>query len=396
MCAYLSEYKKKKQDDADDLPSTITKCGSPAANRLKKIRATIWRKTKQTKSANTIEQILRSQILLFNSRKKWGLLFAVATVSGLFCIPVTQDHIMVTGYSLSVSGVFLVITTLLLPMSTLLIITGMYVLNDLTDADLDRANGKTNRPIPSGYASKRHAIIFVIWTNLLGILIPILMSNIPGILFSSMISLIGVLYSTPKISLKDRFLVKTFAIAIAMMFSLLLGSSIHSNEYIKMDSIGLAYDYSHSMPVPLLVFPIFSSFMLALMVFVTSPLNDLGDISGDKDAGRSTIPIVLGKRNTVHLSMYITLAMGISSWILYIAAGSPIVYDENGVHISIRVLQLVLPLAVTLTSIIIILHIIDILRRLDDRKFIRDSVTKKSMPLHILLQFSLVIGCLLF
>ena len=47
--------------------------------------------------------------------------------------------------------------------------------------------------------------------------------------------------------------------------------------------------------------------MLAMMVFVTSPLNDLGDIKGDKKAGRRTIPIVLGKENTIRLSMLITL-----------------------------------------------------------------------------------------
>ena len=49
--------------------------------------------------------------------------------------------------------------------------------------------------------------------------------------------------------------------------------------------------------------------MLALMVFVTPPRNDLGDIKGDKKAGRRTIPIVLGKENTIPLSMLITLGI---------------------------------------------------------------------------------------
>lgn len=40
--------------------------------------------------------------------------------------------------------------SLLLPISTLLINTGIYVLNNLFDADLDCINGKTSRPIPSG------------------------------------------------------------------------------------------------------------------------------------------------------------------------------------------------------------------------------------------------------
>ena len=49
--------------------------------------------------------------------------------------------------------------------------------------------------------------------------------------------------------------------------------------------------------------------MLAMMVFVASPLNDLGDIKGDNKAGRRTNPIVLGKENTIRLSMLITLGI---------------------------------------------------------------------------------------
>ncbi len=45
------------------------------------------------------------------------------------------------------------------------------------------------------------------------------------------------------------------------------------------------------------------------MVYVTSPLNDLGDVSGDKEAGKRKIPIVIGKRSIVTLSILITLGM---------------------------------------------------------------------------------------
>ena len=112
------------------------------------------------KGSNSIEGILKSQLVLFNSRKRWGLLFAIATVSGLFCVPVSLDQIL-SNYSWSIDDAILIANTLFLPISTLLIITGIYVLNDLIDADLDRANGKTKRPIPSGRVSKRHALMFV-------------------------------------------------------------------------------------------------------------------------------------------------------------------------------------------------------------------------------------------
>jgi geranylgeranylglycerol-phosphate geranylgeranyltransferase len=132
--------------------------------------------------------------------------------------------------------------------------------------------------------------------------------------------------------------------------------------------------------------------MLALMVFVTSPLNDLGDIYGDKNVGRRTIPIMIGNENTVRLSILIALGMAISSWTLYFAAVSLIEYDEINVYYP-STTRLVLPSMISLTSLFTIFHLINVLKHLDDRKFVRDSVTKKSMPLHILLQISLVIGC---
>jgi geranylgeranylglycerol-phosphate geranylgeranyltransferase len=344
-----------------------------------------------TKGSYSIEEILKSQIVLFNSRKKWGLLFALASVSGLFCVPVGLDQIL-SNYTWSVDGAILIAKTVLLPISTLLVITGMYVLNDLIDADLDRANGKTKRPIPSGNVSKRHALIFVVSINLIGLLIPALMSNMLGTLFMSIIALIGTLYSIPKISLKDKFIIKTFAIAIVMMCSLLLGSSIYLDSYFKPSINGLISEVYPPMSLSLLVFPLFSGMMLALMVFVTSPLNDLGDIDGDKHAGRRTIPIIIGNENTVRLSILVTLGMAISSWILYFAAVPSIEYAEiNVYHPSAT--ALVLPLTISVTSLLTILHLINVLKHLDDRNFVRDSVTKKSMPLHLLLQISLAIGC---
>jgi hypothetical protein len=42
------------------------------------------------------------------------------------------------------------------------------------------------------------------------------------------------------------------------------------------------------------------------------------------------------------------------------------------------------------------LHLFKVRKNIDNQAFVRDSVTKKSIPLHLLLQISLVIGCLLF
>src|SRR5437879_13444835 len=78
-----------------------------------------------------------SQLVLLRSRKRWGIMYMLATVSGLFVpiagvFPSIEDH-----------GVNSFLTTLLLKSAplfaaTFLIITGMYVLNDLVDFNLDK------------------------------------------------------------------------------------------------------------------------------------------------------------------------------------------------------------------------------------------------------------------
>ena len=220
----------------------------------------------------------------------------------------------------------------------------------------------------------------------------ILTNNLIGTVLASTIALIGVLYSLPKISLKDKFIIKTCAIAIAMAFSLLLGASV----YLDYDSMayrvsGWAAGHTEGQ----ILYPLYSGLMLALMVFVTSPLNDLGDIKGDKEAGRRTIPIVLGRTNTIRLSLFITLGIAFSSWALYAILLSFDGGDWIGLINGISFSAIALPIIVSGTCILIIIHLLHVSKQIEDQNFIRRSVSKKSVPLHLLMQLSLVISCLL-
>src|SRR5919197_4007909 len=102
---------------------------------------------------------LRSQLILFNSRKKHGLLYSFATAAGLFCMP------GILGMMDTETEIQLLIQrTILPPFITLMISVGMYILNDVVDTDVDKANSK-NRPIPSGLVSKEQAWSFILLTN---------------------------------------------------------------------------------------------------------------------------------------------------------------------------------------------------------------------------------------
>jgi geranylgeranylglycerol-phosphate geranylgeranyltransferase len=311
----------------------------------------------------------------------------------MFCVPSALDQIQGNIFG-SFDNYMSLLTSIFLPISTLLIITGMYVLNDLFDADLDRINGKTNRPIPSGKVSKGHALLFVLVTNVIGLSVPVFSNNQLGIVLASVISLIGILYSLPKVSLKDKYIIKTCAIGIAMASSLLLGAS----NYLHWDpgtDVGNVFRLTSSHMEGLMLYPVYAAIMLFMMVFITSPLNDLGDIRGDREAGRRTIPIVIGKVNTVRLSLLITTGIAFSSWMLYSDLISYGESDGAGLYDNIIAIPIGLPLAVSATCFLIILHLLNVLKQMEDQNYIRESVSKKSMPLHLLLQFSLVIGILL-
>jgi geranylgeranylglycerol-phosphate geranylgeranyltransferase len=311
-----------------------------------------------------------SQFKLLQSRKKWGIIFALATVTGIFCATYSGGSFL-TALSEKQQTVVLASKLLLLPVASFLIIVGMYVLNDLFDADIDQINGK-KRPIPLGQVSKNQALAFVILSNATGVFIAILSFSYASTVIALMIVAIGLMYSIPKIALKDRFIIKTLSIAISLMLCLLFGSTGIYSSTISRNSL---YE---------LIAPIYAASMLGFMIFVTSPLNDLGDISGDKEAGRRTIPIVIGRKNTIKMSIFLSCIMSGLSWIVY------------GLSPSSSNIGVITPLLVSLVVILTIANLRNLLKQLDNIDFVRNFVHSKSMPFHILLQSVLTIGSLLY
>lgn len=142
---------------------------------------------------------------------------------------------------------------------------------------------------------------------------------------------------------------------------------------------GNVFHWINIQSVNLILYPSFAAAMLAMMVFVTSPLNDLGDIKGDKEAGRRTIPIVLGKEHTVLISLLITIGMIFASWVLFVHSYS--IDERNGFdsHKDFSAIRILSPLTISGTCVLIIFHLLNVLKRLDDQNYIRESVSKKSI-----------------
>jgi len=248
-----------------------------------------------------------------------------------------------------------------------MIAVGMYILNDLVDADADKANSK-KRPIASGLVSKKQAWSFIILTNgvAVGIMLIVKLDLASIILVVPMI-LIGILYSAPKIALMNRFVLKNMAIAVFYMLCTMLG--ITSN-------------YGIDLAINNPIVPIHTMAISGIMIFVGSIVNDLGDSKGDKAAGRRTIPIVLGGENTIKMLVILLLIMPAISWILY------------GTFVGHNTITLLTPIAVTIVASLALLRMAKIRKVFEDMELMRKQ-HKKWFPLYIVLQPGLVIGALL-
>jgi geranylgeranylglycerol-phosphate geranylgeranyltransferase len=311
----------------------------------------------QSEGKTQRSSFIRSQSILLHSRKKWGLVYALATFAGIFCIPEG-----IPAVASQADPLVLVLRTASLPLASFMIIVGMYVLNDLVDVDLDRANHK-KRPIPEGRVTKRQVWVFIGLTNAFGISLAAFTLNPVSALIALAIAAIGTMYSAPKVSLKDRFVIKTLAIAIAMALCALLGATFTFDRELAGGNSFL---------------PAYIALMLGIMIFITSPFNDMGDIAGDRAAGRRAIPIVIGEKNTVKMSIALAIGMATASWLFYV----------------LGMVSLASSIGVSLVSSLAALNISKVLKRIDDVEYVRKK-HKLSYPLHILLQSAIIIGMLL-
>ncbi len=296
----------------------------------------------------------------------------LATLSGMFVsmgvfTPIGQGDVILT----------IILKNIPALAATFLIITGMYVLNDLVDADLDRSSRK-KRPIPSGRVTESQARIFVIITNVTGIFLALLTLNPYSITITLIIAGIGLMYSAPKICLKERFVLKTGSIAAASMLCFLLGSSYTFNSS-GMVVHGFKDNIGHN-DLPILA-STYGALMSGCIIFITSLLNDLGDVEGDRAFGRRTIPSVIGTKNTVILTIIIAAAMIFICMITFC-----LLSYQTG---------LISPILVSIVAFFSAIKMAKVLKHLNDCEFIRKE-HKKSIQWHLMLQTALIVGSLLF
>ena len=325
------------------------------------VRTQRLKRVQQNTTARAQASFFRSQLILFNSRKRHGLLYSVATVAGLLCTP---GILSIVDSETEIQ--LLIQRTIMLPFITLMIAVGMYILNDLVDVDLDKANSK-NRPIPSGLVSKKQAWGFIILTNGAAIGMLIVTLHLASIILVLLMIFLGIVYSTTKIALMNRFVLKNIAIASFYMLCTMLGITS-----------GYGIDLAINNPIV----PIHTIAMSGIMIFVCSIINDLGDTKGDKAVGRRTVPIVLGGENTIKMLVIPLSSMPVISWMLY------------GAFVEHDAISMMTPIAVTIVASLALLRMTNIEKVFEDMELMRKQY-KKWFPLLMVMQLGLVVGAML-
>jgi 4-hydroxybenzoate polyprenyltransferase len=249
-----------------------------------------------------------------------------------------------------------------LPAISLLATAGIYVTNDLADVKNDRANNK-KRPISSGVVSRRDGVIFVVIVNATACLLAVVTQSLVTLIILGGLIALGPLYSAPRIGLKDRFVLKTLSISAGMILCLMLGASS--------DYFGSGARQSWSMAW-------YGASIVGMMIFVTSPYNDLGDARGDRESGRRTIPIVLGYDNTLYLISAFATAIFACALTMYFLGfiGWPA------------------PLCQGAVTIFMIFTAFSTINRNGDEAFIRKRHSRM-VPLHLLVHAGIILGILL-
>ena len=290
-------------------------------------------------TTKTTTQRTKSQYVLFKSRIQRSLVFTSTTLVSLLIASNFHPQI---------------IHLIIAPLITMCVSLSTYLLNDIVDIKVDKINDPS-RPLVSGQVSRFDAIILV--TVLSGASLGLAYLVNTTVLFLTVgCLLVGSLYSVPKISLKDRFVIKTIAVAVGGF----LGSMIGSSAISMFDERAVV-----------------SAISFMVLIFVTSPINDLADYVGDKNNGRKTIPIVIGQRNTVLVAITIPFIIALSFWFFY---------EYWNFHVTA-------PISLTLLAITSFIILFPIFSKADDYKYVRKR-HKKAVLLHYGLQIALIIGVL--
>lgn len=153
-----------------------------------------------------------------------------------------------------------------------IVTTGLYILNDVFDIEIDRIS-HSDRALPRGDVSMRAAIVAGAFLIVVGTVAAFYLEVLAGFLVGT-IGLFGVLYSVPPFRLRRFPVVPNVIIGFFVFLAFLAGYSYFETN------------------IPSVV--LLGAILLWAMFVGCSSAKDLGDVEGDEKAGVMTLPTMLG------------------------------------------------------------------------------------------------------
>jgi len=259
---------------------------------------------------------------------------------------------LLAGHEIGMQPLFPTVTG---PLTMYLVGLFAYIYNDIRDIDADRINA-SNRPIPSGKVSKWEATKLVIALAVLAIVLSLLLN--PFVFATALFGIfLGLIYSTPPLSLKNRplskWIVTSLWCGVASM-----GGSLAVSQIITGKTL-------------------YAVALFIVQGLACSPVADLLDIAGDRAAGKRTIAVVLGSDLTAKMS---TVLLG-STCIITV-----FIFNLLGFN-------WLFPILLGASYMMFIWWTLLLTKRLDDKTY-RASILKKAPLASMAMNLSLIIGTL--
>jgi 4-hydroxybenzoate polyprenyltransferase len=203
-------------------------------------------------------------------------------------------------------------TLALLGVSGYFLTLGIYVMNALKDIEEDKIN-EGNRPLASGTVSQTEGKRVLYFS--LGIAFCLaLILGIATLTIYAIALFLGVSYSLPRIRAKRVFPYKIMVSVSGAAISSLTGG-------IAANSFG---------PV---VF--FAAVAFALFALVAMLVGDIADVSGDATGGIKSLPVVIGAKKSVWVTMTIPLIVGLLAIVLFPVLRLNLIFAALSIGLSI-------------------------------------------------------------
>jgi len=233
------------------------------------------------------------------------------------------------------------------------VIIAIYVYNDVMDYEIDIIN-RVDRPIARGSVARRDGLILALILFILGILSAF--RSIETLILSATLLFLGLVYSTPPVRLRNRFLVKHIMPATGQFICSLIGGAVTGNISIQVIYLG---------------------FLMFMTVFAGTPIFDIPDLIGDKAGQAKSICVLYGPK--------FGLKFSIIGFLLVIVV-TAVSYPFIGFNV-------ITPIIVTSICLIFIWLAYGLLSNWQNVDYSRNTV-KKIIGLNLLYQLAFVFGTL--